>query len=251
MRRHDREFTMNAVTMPCFGETSGSGGGNVYVNPADFEEEIRCFEAADKKHPPPQGAIVCIGSSSMRGWHETIHEDLAPLTIVPRGFGGSNMNDAFYYADRIVTPCKPRAVVIYEGDNDVAQGIAPRKTAETFQAFVEKVHAELPGCRIYFLAIKPSIQRWHLWSKMTEVNGLIAAKCREDARLTFVDVASGMLDDEGKPRAEMFEADNLHMKRSGYVSWRDALLPILMKSELSYEKQNPDAFDKPNAGDGK
>jgi len=216
-----------------------SGGDGEYGDPGRFEKDIRRFEASDEKHPPPRGAIVCIGSSSMRGWHGTIEDDLAPLTVVPRGFGGSNMNDVLYYADRIVLPYEPRAVVLYEGDNDIAQGIAPGKIAETFRAFVRKVHGELPDCRIYFLSIKPSIRRWGLWPKMKEANALIAAECAKDERLTFVDVAAGMLDGDGVPREEIFKEDGLHMNREGYVIWRDILRPVLLASELRYEKCKP------------
>jgi lysophospholipase L1-like esterase len=209
--------------------------GKEYPNPARFEEAIREFEMADEEEMPPKKAIVCIGSSSMRGWHEGIYDDLAPLTIIPRGFGGSNMNDALYYADRIVLPYKPRAVVLYEGDNDIAQGIAPDKILQTFRAFVEKIHAEYPEARIYFLSIKPSMSRWHMWSRMQEANALIAEECEGDKRLVYVDVAAGMLDDEDKPRADIFKEDKLHMNRNGYEIWRDILRPVIIRAEWPHE----------------
>ena len=98
--------------------------GKPYRDPTRFEQQIQAFETTDQQAFPPQNAIVCTGSSSMRGWHDTIADDLAPLTVIPRGFGGSNMNDALHYADRIALAYKPRAIVVYEGDNDIAQGIA-------------------------------------------------------------------------------------------------------------------------------
>ena len=208
-----------------------------YVNPARFEKAIQKFETSDQTNPPSRGAIVCIGSSSLRVWHRTIKDDLAPLTVIPRGFGGSNMNDALCFADRIVLSYAPRAIVLYEGDNDIAQGIPPQMIAVTFRKFVEKVHQKLPECRIYCLSIKPSISRWNLWPKMEEANGLLVNECEKDKRLTFVDVASGMLDSEGNARKELFLPDNLHMRRAGYVIWRDALRPILVKEELQFESQ--------------
>jgi hypothetical protein len=69
-----------------------------------FENAIQNFEKEDKKNFPASNAIVCIGSSSMRFWHPTIEKDLAPLTIIPRGFGGSDLKDALIFVDRIVTP---------------------------------------------------------------------------------------------------------------------------------------------------
>ena len=233
-------FLVGFLGTPCLGQDSGE-----YPAPERFSEEIQRFEAEDRRQAPPRNAIVCIGSSSMRGWHGTIRGDLAPLTIIPRGFGGSNMNDALHFADRIVLPCRPRAIVVYEGDNDVAQGIAPEKIADTFRAFSKKVHADLPECRIYFLSIKPSIQRWSLWPKMKEANHLVAMECMKDKRLVFVDVASGMLDGEGNPRRGLFKEDKLHMTRAGYVIWRNVLRPILAKAELRFEpKKDGDATER-------
>jgi lysophospholipase L1-like esterase len=202
-----------------------------YGDPARFEKAIRQFEKQDATNPPPAGAIVCTGSSSMRMWHELIHRDLAPLPIVARGFGGSNMNDLLTFADRIVIAYRPRAVVIYEGDNDIAQGIDPAAIRDKFVALVEKIHAQLPEVRIYCVAVKPSIARWKLWPKMQQANRLLAAQCRRDERLTFVDVAREMLDEQGHVKTDLFIADGLHMNRKGYVIWRDTLSPILMQHE--------------------
>lgn len=223
------------VTTTGFAQAVARESGKPYGNPNRFESAIKQFEAADKEQPPPTGAIVCIGSSSMRGWHADIKEDLAPLTVVPRGFGGSNMNDALHYADRIVLPYNPRAVLVYEGDNDVAQGVAPRTIARTFEAFAGKVHAQFPEARIYFLSIKPSISRWHMWPTMTEANRLIAILCAKDKRLTYLDVARGMLNEENKPRNDIFKEDNLHMTRVGYEIWRDIVRPVLLNAELQFE----------------
>ncbi|MBT8420217.1 MAG: hypothetical protein KJO08_05065 [Gammaproteobacteria bacterium] len=224
-------FAVGFVNLSGFAQDSEPGDGGTYGSPKRFEPAIRSFEAADEKQPPPENAIVVVGSSSIRGWHGSIKQDMSPMTVIPRGFGGSNMNDLLYYADRIVLPYRPQAVVVYEGDNDVAQGISPAKIADAFRVFVGKVHKVLPECRIYFLSIKPSISRWPLWSKMKAANDLIAAECARDKRLTFVDVASGMLDEEGKPRGDIFEEDNLHMNRRGYELWRGILRPVLIKAE--------------------
>ena len=224
-----------SLSMPSYGQDSESESGKEYRSPGRFEEVIKRFETGDVENPPPKGAIVCVGSSSMRGWHATIEDDLAPLTIIRRGFGGSNMNGLLHYADRIVLPYRPRAIVVYEGDNDVAQEIVPRKIADTFHAFVTMVHKELPMCRIYFLSIKPSIRRWNLWTKMEEANSLIATECASDERLAYVDVAAGMLDDEGKPRKDIFKKDNLHMTSAGYVIWKNILAPVLVEAELQFE----------------
>jgi lysophospholipase L1-like esterase len=214
-----------ATATPC--------GAAQYPDPARFENAIRQFEKQDAISPPPAGAIVCAGSSSMRKWHEKIHQDLAPLQVIARGFGGSNMNDLLTFADRIVIAYRPRAVVIYEGDNDLAQGVDPAAVRDKFVALVAKIHAALPETRIYCLAVKPSIARWQLWPKMQQTNRLLAAECQRDKRLAFVDIARPMLNGDGHVKTDLFISDGLHMNRKGYVIWRDTLRPILMQREAA------------------
>ncbi len=224
------------VTSLAFLVNTGQGQEKHYPNPDRFEPAIRQFEKQDGISRPPAGAIVCVGSSSMRKWHGMIHQDLAPLTVIARGFGGSNMNDLLHFLDRVVLVYRPRAVMIYEGDNDTAGDIPPAKIAATFHAVVARIHKTLPDARVYFLAIKPSVKRWHLWPRMQEANRLIAAQCGADPRLTFIDIATPMLDADGHVKQDIFENDNLHMNRKGYVIWRNVVRPLLMQKEARFEK---------------
>src|SRR4051812_38928170 len=41
---------------------------------AKFEGEIRAYEAADKKSPPPEGAVLFVGASGIRLW-KTLEKD--------------------------------------------------------------------------------------------------------------------------------------------------------------------------------
>ncbi len=231
----------NTLSLAAFLALTGSFAFAREASPGDpdptrFEDDIERFEESDRLKAPPEGAVLCIGSSSMRMWHDRIREDLSPLTLITRGFGGSTMNDLLHYTDRIVLPYQPRAIVVYEGDNDVAQGVTPAVIKETFRAFVGKVHADLPECRIYLLSIKPSISRWTMWPDMQEANRLLATDCAGDERLTFVDIGAGMLDDSGTPRKKLFKADDLHMNRAGYELWREVIKPVLHEGELPFEK---------------
>ena len=67
-------------------------------DPSRWAEAIAEFDA--KVSSQPSGAIVLTGSSSFARW-ATMKEDLAPLTVIPRGFGGSTMADVLYYVDRL------------------------------------------------------------------------------------------------------------------------------------------------------
>ena len=206
-----------------------------YPNPARFESKLEAFSDLDHTNPPEDNAILCIGSSSMHGWHETIREDLAPLTVIPRGIGGSNMNDIVHYLDKIVFPYHPRAILVYEGDNDLAMGLSPVDVIDSYRVFEKLVHSVLPECRIYFMAIKPSVRRESLLEQQLISNRFIETFCETDDRLIYIDVASPMLNGDGLPKPELFKEDQLHMARAGYKLWRDAVYPVLEQGESSYE----------------
>lgn len=206
-------------------------------DPGKFERAIKKFEKADEEAMPPQGAVLCVGSSSIRMWHDDLAKDLAPLTVIGRGFGGSNTNDLLHYADRIVIKYKPRAIMIYEGDNDIAQGIKPRAVVATYKRLLDKIERDLPCCRVYLLAVKPSPKRWKFWPKMKRVNEGLAELADDRKAVTYLDIASPMLNADGQPRADLFIKDNLHLNRAGYDLWRDTVRPILVEAEKKYEDE--------------
>lgn len=198
-----------------------------YPDPERFRDEVDAF-AAQAVSP---GAIIATGSSSMRGWHRRIADDLAPLSIVARGFGGSNMFDVRYFLNELVLKDRPRAVLLYEGDNDVALGASPDEIIGHFDAIVSRIHAELPDTRIYVLAVKPSIARWQIWDVMQTTNGLLRSRCEQNPQLAFIDVATPMLGEDGNPMEHLFVPDMLHMTDAGYELWRDAVRPVLVDGE--------------------
>lgn len=157
------------------------------------------------------------------------------MTVIPRGFGGSNYYDLLHYADRVVLAYQPRAVLLYEGDNDVAAGIPATQIHETFLALVARLRGRLPALRIYVIGAKPSIARWDKWPQMIEANTLVRTACEQDPGMMYIDVSPGMLQTDGMPRPEIFVADNLHMNDAGYDAWAAAIAPILRAAEATHE----------------
>ena len=76
---------------------------------------------------------------------------------------------------RLVTVYNPKMVVIYEGDNDMFFLISPETLRATYLSFISKVPVTLPDVPIYFISIKPSVSRLHLWSQSVTANTLIEA----------------------------------------------------------------------------
>jgi len=183
-----------------------------------WAKEMAAFVAADQGQPFAPGGIVFVGSSSIRLW------DLAAAfpgrRLLNRGFGGTQIPDSVQHVERLVLRHKPATVVFYAGDNDLSAGRTPDQVLGDFETFVARVHAALPATRIAFIGIKPSLARWAIVDKVREANRLIRAACDRDDRLGFVDVDGPMIGWDGKPRADLFVADGLHLSARGYALWR-------------------------------
>jgi lysophospholipase L1-like esterase len=150
------------------------------------------------------------------------------LTIVNRGFGGSQLADVVRYADRIVTPYRPRIVVVYAGDNDIYAGSTSEEVAVSFERLVRLLRATLPEVRIVFIGIKPSLQRWAVIERMRLANALIRGFAEHDDGVAFVDVDQAMLGWDETPRSELFVPDGLHLTPHGYELWSALLRPLLL-----------------------
>ena len=193
-----------------------------------FEEEIKEFEAADKVRFPPKEAILFTGSSSIRMW-KTVAEDMVPLPVINRGFGGSTIPEVIYYADRIVFPYKPKIIVFYCGENDIQEQTLPQIVFQNFKKFVGMVEERLPETKIVYLSMKPSLSRFEKWRVFQTGNRMIEkfAESRED--VLYLDVSETMLSENEKPDSTIFISDGLHMNQKGYQRWTQLLKPVLLK----------------------
>lgn len=182
-----------------------------------WEPAIQAFEKQDAEKAPPENATLFVGSSSIRMWD--VQKWFPSQAVINRGFGGSQYSDAIEFVDRIVTPYRPRAIVVYEGDNDLARGKNPDQVVADCRQFIGRIRRQLPTTPIIILAIKPSTKRWALAPQIQETNRRIAELCRRDSTLHFVDVFTPMLNDQQQPRPELLISDGLHMNDKGYEIW--------------------------------
>jgi lysophospholipase L1-like esterase len=127
----------------------------------------------------------------------------------------------------VVAPYRPRAIVFYAGENDLDAGKSVERVVADFDAFMARKTSALGDTPVYFISLKPSKLRFGELSLQTQVNTAIRDRAARRADLHYIDVVPPMLEN-GKPK-DLFEPDNLHMTRKGYVIWRRevraALLP--------------------------
>ena len=200
----------------------------VASKPLPFEADIAAFEAQDLKTPPSKGGVVFVGSSSIRMW-SSLAQDFPGAHALNRGFGGSHIADSANFAQRIVTPYKPKMIVFYAGTNDIADGKSPETLLADYMAFVAGVRAKLPTTPIAFISVSPAPSRWDKRETIQKTNSLIAQFSRLVPNLKFIDIYPLMLDANGKPRPELFQGDQLHMNPQGYAIWTKAVAPYLPK----------------------
>ena len=192
--------------------------------------------ATAQKAPPAPGSIICIGSSHMQLW-KSVKEDLAPLTVHNYGIGGSRMTHAAdLFIDNLAIPFKPRAVILYEGSNDINAGTKPEDVLANFQKIHRKFHAALPDSRLYVLGIVPSPgKRFDKIDELKKANALLAQECATQPWMKFIDVTSALLGADGKPKEELFIPGNIHMLPAGYAVWKSVIAPVIVPAEKSFE----------------
>jgi hypothetical protein len=186
--------------------------------PVGFEPEIRTFLRQDSASFPPSGAYLFTGSSTIRKW-ENLAADFKEIILIKRGFGGSTMKALNYYINNIVLPYRPKTIVVYEGDNDLAAGTSPEEFVALCDTFIARVHHELPGTKIWFMSVKPSFARTKLLPVQEETNKRLKALTRKRAKTKFMDITRLMYDKEGRLRRELFESDSLHVNADCYRIW--------------------------------
>lgn len=206
-------------------ETSATPVVDPVSDPVWVEDMAR-FAAEDAGLPPPARPVVFTGSSSVRLW-TTLATDFPDVPVLNRGFGGSHVRDAVWYVDEIAVRYRPRKILLYAGDNDLWAGRTPQQVLSDVQAFVARVHRDLPGTPIAFIAIKPSPSRVHLLATQREANALVQAFAERTPQVEYIDVFTPMLDAQGRPREDLFVADRLHLNAAGYALWRGIIAPHL------------------------
>ncbi|OKS86901.1 GDSL-type esterase/lipase family protein [Mucilaginibacter polytrichastri] len=187
-----------------------------------YEDEVKRLEKNSLKISF-EGDTIFYGSSSIRMW-TTLSADFKELKPVNLGFGGSTLAACVWFFERIMSTYQPKRLVFYAGDNDLGDGRHPEEVFIFFQQLVIKTQARFGNIPCYFISLKPSISRWNIVDQFKFANNLIETeiiKCSNNWH--FINVFKDMLDAEGKPKAEYFVTDGLHLSAAGYQLWAKAV----------------------------
>ena len=160
-----------------------------------------------------------------------VQEYFPGYKIINRGFGGSTLLDQIRFVKDVVFPYNPKQIIIYCGENDLnaSDTVDGNDVSRRFQRLFTLIRSKFPKAQISYISMKPSPSRQLLMEKMRSGNDKIKKFLSSKKRTAFIDVYKEMIDDEGKPRADIFLDDNLHMNKAGYAIWKKAIEPYLVK----------------------
>ena len=183
-----------------------------------YQEDIDKFKDQDLIDFPEDVEVLFTGSSSIRFWN-SLEEDMRPLKVLNRGFGGAHIVHVNYHFEDVVSRYNPQAIVFFCGTNDITALKTAKETVEDFKIFQNKVRTNLPNVPIFVIGIKPTPAREYIEEEELEYNKLIADLAAEDELLSFIDIWDAMLSEEGERIPELFVEDGLHINAKGYEIW--------------------------------
>lgn len=205
--------------------TSATGQSN-----ASFKGEIDQFLHQDSLKMPPRDAILFIGSSSFKKWTD-VDQYFPGYTIINRGFGGSQLPNLIYYADKIIYPYHPKQVIIYCGENDFDydKSVSADSVFERFHTLFDLIRENLPEANIGFVSIKFSPSRKFAWEKIKKTNSMVEDFLEEQSNAAYIDITRPMFGNDGKAITSLYLPDQLHMRPAGYKIWKKQIQPYLLK----------------------
>ena len=191
-----------------------------------FWKEIQEFKQINKDHPPQKESILLLGSSSFTMWTD-VNDYFPGKTIVNRAFGGSSLFDLNLYSKELLQPYQPKQIVIYCGENDIANNAKAKTVLNRFKNFYKEIRKYHPEIPVEYVSMKYSPSREKLWPQMKQANAMIQKYISKQKNIRYIDITKVMNDEKGNVRTDIFLEDMLHMKPEGYQLWTGVLAPYL------------------------
>lgn len=191
-----------------------------------FEDDVVAILTRLQRGHLPESPIAFYGSSSFRLWG-TMQQDLRSLEIVNLGFGGGTNLSGRYYLHKLLVPLQPQRVVLYFGENDIANdGLTGKSTFQNLQALLDDIRRALPSAAIFVLGTKQSPTRWIYADEVDEYNSLTASWCAQRGDASFIDASAGLIGENGRPMGRYYQPDFIHLNAGGYGVWADILRDV-------------------------
>lgn len=181
---------------------------------------------------PQAETVLFMGSSSIVNWEKTLPRDFPEVKTVSVGKSGTDFIYLVENARQYVQQYDPDRVVIYSGDNDLANKTSPETVSQNFERTVQLIRDLKPETPIYVISVKPSPGRKILLPAVRRLNTLLKRAAAKLHRVTYVDVFSKMIGENDEIAEQNFDSQDamhIHLSPRGYDLWTSILKPYLRR----------------------
>jgi lysophospholipase L1-like esterase len=219
--------SQTAISFLLFSPVHGAEPGQPPAKKEMFADAVARLAAAPA---PAPGGILMVGSSVFGRWTNCIN-DLAPLPVLNRAFGGSTVGHQLFYFDQIVPSSRVALVVWYCGSNDLNLKRSPETIVHDTGEWIKRTRAALPQVHILLVSVMRSPQKREAGqlSKVDEVNKGLIQLAASIPDVTYADVNPAVETPDGEPVMECYIQDKLHPTPEGYRRMASVLRPLMEK----------------------
>lgn len=229
-----------SLTVGCSLEQKYSAFKNTFEQDIQALEQLRDFEEKEDY-------LLFIGSSSIRLW-ENIEQDMAPYTVVKRGYGGAHYYDLIHYVDRLIkNKSAAKAVIIFVA-NDITgeqswdtlhHDLKPIEIKRLFKVITKKIQKSLSkNLPVFVIETTPTPKRWAVWKQTSKANDLIERYTEKHPHLFYISTRSFFITKNGIANSKLFLKDSLHLNTTGYKIWSKIIKNELKNSALINNPRN-------------
>lgn len=204
--------------------------------PEIWKNEIRRLKRRVANVEIEKDLTIFYGSSSVRLW-VSMKKDLAPFNVLNLGFGGSTYAWCIHYFDEIFEDAHPSKIVLYAGENDLAQGKTPQEVLNDCNKLVQMILKKYPEVQLAFISLKPSIEREAMIPQIIETNLMLSKYVIGELNAQFINVFGQMISVDNRPKPELYMSDGLHLNKKGYALWSSVIKNALMTSDIPVEEE--------------
>lgn len=175
-------------------------------------------------HSPLPGRIAVggrctvwlVGSSSMRRWNSA-ERDLAGWTVYNRGIEGARLPELALRLGRTGSEPAPAAIVLYAGENDIADGADPATVSRGLVGLAQALRTRAPDSVLLLVSMKPSPTRWPNRPAQIAVDAAMRRFAASQPRTAFVPAGERLL--VGARPGDFYHEDGIHLVEEGYRQW--------------------------------
>ncbi|WP_420146026.1 GDSL-type esterase/lipase family protein [Sphingobium sp.] len=163
-------------------------------------------------------ALWFLGSSSIHRW-TSLEQDMAPWKTENRGIDGATLADILprFGNIRPKKEGRPRAMVVYVGENDIAAGVPVRTVMHQLAGLFDLRDRLLPGVPVLLLSAKPSPGRAAYLGEQRLFNAAAQNFLPHMRAAHYADITSPLF--AGGKLGENYQPDGVHMNANGYRIW--------------------------------